>query len=88
MLRVLKRSAPNLYIIVVALSISLWFEGVNILMNYLVPDKNIYIGIGMCTISLAVFYFDDGSLSELYNPGSNTDIAAYIASSPVRNREV
>jgi len=67
MLSQLKSLAPNLYILIVAVSISLWFEGVATVIRHYVPNRDLKAGIIMCSVALGVFLLDDGSLNELYN---------------------
>jgi len=80
MLSILKKSAPNLYILIVAIAISLWFEGINVIISHILKEKTIYTGVSLCFIALAVFYLDDGSLNELYNPSSSAQAAAAVSS--------
>jgi len=77
MIRHLKARAPNIYIIVVAIAVSLWFEGVSTIIRTYVPKNNLQYGIMMCIVALAVFYLDDGSLKELHN---------YETPAPEKNR--
>ena len=81
MLKILKKSCPNLYIIIIALGISLWFEGMNNIISHFIKDKSINTGIGLCVIALIIFYSDDGSFNELYNINdhSNNKAAAAIS---------
>jgi len=67
MIQHLKTHLPNVYIIVVAIAVSLWFEGINTILRNYIPKDDLKYGILMCAIALAVFYLDDGSLTELYN---------------------
>jgi len=69
----LKASMPNIYIIIVAISISLWFEGVGIIIRHFIPSRELSAGIIMISIALCVFLLDDGNLSELYNFEPNKD---------------
>ena len=75
MLNHIKQNYKNLYIVIIAISISLWFEGVNRLIRSCIP-KTLSIretGAILCMIALSVFYFDDGNLSELYNYRTKTE---------------
>ena len=55
MLSQLKSLAPNLYILIVAVSISLWFEGVATVIRHYVPNRDLKAGIIMCSVALGVF---------------------------------
>lgn len=83
MIRYLKAHAPNIYIIVVAIAVSLWFEGVSTIIRNYVPKNNLQYGVMMCIVALAVFYLDDGSLKELHNyetpKSENNRVPAIIA---------
>ena len=67
MLKNLKSAMPNLYIVIVAISISLWFEGLGILIRHCITGKDVPSGLLMCGIAISVFLMDDGNLTELYN---------------------
>ena len=69
-IKYLKNKMPNVYQIIVALAIGLWFDGINIITHSLF-DQNIRTGIIFICISLFIFYMDDGSLNELHNIESN-----------------
>ena len=62
----IKEHLPNIYIIIIAISIAMWFQGVNFIINHYVPPTVIN-GLILCIASLVIFYMDDQSLSELYN---------------------
>ena len=62
----IKQNLPNLYILIVAVAIAMWFQGVNFIINRYVPPTVIN-GLILCIVSLLIFYMDDQSLSELYN---------------------
>lgn len=66
MLHIIKKTSPNLYIIIVAVAIAMWFQGVNFIINTYV-QPTLRNGILLSVISLLIFYMDDYSLSELYN---------------------
>ena len=67
MINNIKKSFPNIYIIIVAICITLWFKGVNIIINLFVKKESIEIALLLISISMIVFYMDDKSLSELKN---------------------
>ena len=72
MISIIKKKLPNLYIIIVAISIAMWFQGVNFIINtYVKPTLT--NGILLSIVSLLIFYMDDGNLSELYNYNPNKD---------------
>lgn len=82
MIKQLKQHMPNIYIIVVAIAVSLWFEGVSTILRTYVPKNNLQYGMMMCVVSLAIFYLDDGSLTELHNydrPSTTKQVPAIIA---------
>ena len=62
----IKKKFPNLYIIIIAIAISLWFEGINeIIHSFIKPSLT--NGILLSMIAMIIFYADDGNLNELYN---------------------
>ena len=72
MISIIKKKLPNLYIIIVAISIAIWFQGINFIINtYIKPTLT--NGILLSIVSLLIFYMDDGNLSELYNYNPNKD---------------
>jgi hypothetical protein len=73
MLKQIKANNPNIYIIIVAIAVSLWFEGVGLLIKLCLPERNSYTAIIMITIALCIFWLDDGNLSELYNYNPEKD---------------
>lgn len=82
MISFLKKKCPNIYIIIVAIAIGIWFEGLSILTDCVYPGKHISKGLVLSSIALLIFYLDDGSLSELYsieNVNTNTKYAAASA---------
>ena len=46
--------------------IGIWFNGIASLINYMIPEKNIYAMLVLCIIPLVFFYLDDSNLNELY----------------------
>ena len=66
MLHIIKKKCPNVYIIIVAITIGVWFQGINFIINAYVKPT-VRNGILLSVISLLIFYMDDYSLSELYN---------------------
>ena len=81
MLHIIKKKCPNVYIIIVAIAIGVWFQGINFIINAYVKPT-VRNGILLSVISLLIFYMDDYSLSELYNynpinkgNGKNKDIS-------------
>lgn len=65
-LKLFQQWNTNAYIILISLSLVLWFYGWYSLIEYILP-KTIYSFIGCILISLSILYFNDGSLSELYD---------------------
>ena len=92
MIKFLKKHMPNIYKIIVAISICIWFDGINMITHsFLTPSRN--IGILFCCISLCIFMMDDGSLNELHNiheehdPNNDTrNKISAIMSSAINNR--
>ena len=66
MLHIIKKKCPNVYIIIIAIAIGVWFQGINFIINAYVKPT-VRNGILLSVISLFIFYMDDYSLSELYN---------------------
>ncbi len=62
----IKKNYPNIYIIVAATSLALWFRGVHSFCEILVPT-NLFTSLIYCLIPILVFILDDGSLSELHH---------------------
>ena len=81
MISFLKKNCPNIYIIIVALAIGIWFEGLSILTESIYPGKHISKGVVLCSIALLILYLDDGSLSELYSIDSVNQNTKYAAAS-------
>tara|TARA_B100001093_G_C26849373_1_gene1024357 strand:+ start:792 stop:1061 length:270 start_codon:yes stop_codon:yes gene_type:complete len=73
MLKQIKANNPNIYIIIVAIAVSLWFEGVGLLLKLCLPERNTHTALIMITTALGIFYLDDGNLSELYNYNPEKD---------------
>ena len=67
MINYIKKSYPNIYIIIVAICITLWFKGVNIIINLFVKKESIEVALLLISISMIILYMDDKSLSELKN---------------------
>lgn len=86
-LKPLKENYPNLYIILIAVTISVWFEGINQIIHHFV-SSSLRNGIILCVLSLSIFYFDDGSLSELYNlkPEKKKNLVDYAPVNVKRRR--
>jgi len=76
MLNTLKRINPNVYTLIIALGISLWFEGMNTLISFFIKER------ALCSVALMIFYSDDGKFNELYNVSDNNhkNAAAAISS--------
>jgi hypothetical protein len=66
MLDTLKQEYPNVYILMVAVTMSFWFYGMNLIIGKYVKN-NLRTGLVMCSLVVLFFYMDDNSLSELYN---------------------
>lgn len=81
MLNTLKRINPNVYTLIIALGISLWFEGMNTIISFFIKERTIYTGIALCSVALMIFYSDDGKFNELYNTSENNKNAAATISS-------
>lgn len=66
MLDTLKQEYQNVYILMVAIAMSFWFYGMNLIIGRYVKN-NLRTGLVMCSLVVLFFYMDDNSLSELYN---------------------
>ena len=86
MLADLKRNNKNVYTLLVALAVSCWFEGITrIIRTFVSIDTNtLRNGLVMCSLSLLIFYMDDGNISELYNYDIN-DSNKYAAAVAAAN---
>ena len=60
-----KKNFPNIYQILVALGIALWFDGINMITHSIFPNTRA-TGIIFIFIALIIFFSDDGSLHELH----------------------
>ena len=75
----IKKNYPNIYIIIAATSLALWFRGVHSFCQLLLPT-NFSTSFLFCLIPLIVFYFDDNSLSELHHiQDEESNINSYYA---------
>ena len=74
MFRNIRKNFPNIYIFIVGICVACWFKGINIIINSLIKKDNIYIAIGLISISTLILYLDDGSLRELKNIGGTSAI--------------
>ena len=82
MLNSIKKFYPNAYILIIAIGIALWFEGLNNIISYFIKSRDLYTGFTLCSIALIIFYMDDGKLNELYNlsqHNQSTQAAAAIS---------
>ena len=70
MISKIKKIYPNIYRIIVAIAIALWFNGISIIIDKLCKN-DIKKGFILSFIALLIFYLDDFSLSELYNYSDN-----------------
>ena len=67
MINFIKNKYPNLYIIIVALCVTMWFKGVNIILSKCINNESLEVAAILISVSLLVLYMDDKSLSELKN---------------------
>ena len=67
MINFIKNKYPNLYIIIVALCVTMWFKGVNIILSKCIKNETLEVAAILISVSLLVLYMDDKSLSELRN---------------------
>lgn len=72
MIQIIKRNFPNIYIIIVAVAIAIWFDGINSILRSFIP-QTAFNGALLCTISLTILYLDDYRLGELYNYNPEQD---------------
>ena len=88
MISLLKKKFPNIYIVLVAVAIGIWFDGLSILVQKIYPGDSISKGIVLCSIALLILYMDDGSLSELYShDGSNKNKTTKYAAASASYRD-
>ena len=67
MINFIKNKYPNLYIIMVALCVTMWFKGVNIILSKCIQNESLEAAAILISVALFVLYMDDKSLSELKN---------------------
>jgi hypothetical protein len=67
MINFIKNKYPNLYIIIVALCVTMWFKGVNIILSKCIQNESLEVAAILISVALFVLYMDDKSLSELKN---------------------
>lgn len=72
MLKYIKNNFPNIFIILMALSLASWFEGVSGIFNILFPQKTILRNVIILSFGLLIMMSDDGSLNELYRIDKGT----------------
>tara|TARA_B100000941_G_C28456152_1_gene528044 strand:+ start:719 stop:970 length:252 start_codon:yes stop_codon:yes gene_type:complete len=80
MLENIKKTFPNIYIILISLAIAIWFSGCSRLIDNFFDDS-LKSGIILCCLSLFILYLDDGKLNELHDKDSNVTAAAALMSS-------
>ena len=89
-----KKNYPNLYSLIVALLLAIWYNGITGLIQHIWPKKNFNVTLIFLLVPIIIFLTDDGNLDELYNsPGtqypiigsqqSNNRIPAIVAASVV-----
>ena len=71
-IRQIKKNFPNIYRIIIAICIGLWFDGINMITHHLFP-QTLTTGIILIFISLSVFYLDDGLFNELHSIDRNNN---------------
>ena len=81
----IKRDHPNIYAIIIAVSVLMWVNGVVGLMDYYIvynnkPLRNFLI----MSIGLAIVYLNDGNLTELH-ADNNTKIKKIMEWGAVRS---
>ena len=73
-IKYLKENYQNVYIIIIAICVTMWFKGINILLGKLIKNDSVEVAILLITVSLIVLYMDDGSLTELKNIRRNATV--------------
>jgi len=74
MVNFIKNKYPNIYIIIVAVCVTMWFKGVNIILSRYIPEDSLESAAILISVSLFVLYIDDNSLNELKNIRRNAVI--------------
>jgi hypothetical protein len=65
MINTLKNKYKNIFIIIIAICVALWFRGVNMIVGIIFPKDSIILGCSFIVISMIILYMDDSSLNEL-----------------------
>ena len=73
-IKYLKDIYPNVYIIIIAICVTMWFKGINIILGKIIKNDSVEVAILLITVSLIVLYMDDGSLTELKNIRRNAAV--------------
>jgi hypothetical protein len=80
MIKYLKNNYPNIYVIIISISIVIWFYSITgLIQKFTNNSKRIEVYITLIIISLSIMYFDDFSFSELYDMKGNKAAAAAAA---------
>ena len=54
MINFIKNKYPNLYIIIVALCVAMWFKGVNIILSKCIKNESLEVAAILISVSLLV----------------------------------
>ena len=58
---------PNIYIIIISILVTIWFQGMTRIIQHIFPDKNIYYNLLLMIVPAFILYVGDGRLDEIYN---------------------
>ena len=67
MLKNLKQTCPNIYILIISVALVIWFYAITGLIQLITNNsKKIEVYLLLIVISLSIMYFDDFKFNELY----------------------
>ena len=70
MISKIKKLYPNIYVIIVAIAMTFWFNGISIVIS-VIGKNTVTKGILLSLFALFIFYLDDYKFTELYNYSDN-----------------
>lgn len=63
----LKSTYPNIYIVMISVLVTVWFQGMIRIIRKLFPDKGMKNSLMLMIVPALILYFGDGRLDEIYN---------------------
>ena len=67
MLKNLKQTYPNIYILIISIAIVIWFYAITGLVQLITNNsKKLEVYLMLIAVSLSIMYFDDFKFTELY----------------------